>query len=632
MKKKYLAIFLVFLFPLSLVFGFRFAAISGNRLTIVEFSSGKLRTLASVTLPFNVKDGVIVSDKVYLVSDKVYEYNLDGNFLARTVNVAGEGILWDSEVLITWGGRTVFLIDPSTLNLERLSFSAVVNDVILIGEQLLVSYGKFVELFSKKDKTTVWKIEARNEIFSITYNPVKKAFAAITENRNFFIVSLERERVPRVVYSIDLEERGKLCWYGDILILYSERDVSFYNTEDVRAPRRVSRRSFPSPITSAVFAEGNFFLGSSNRLYVVSPSLKVDEYNLAAQRIVMMHAPEEERVLSPGTIVWSTSLGSEVRGVPASTGNDVLVVDTDGNVHSVSLAGKKNWVFKTGFIVTSSPVFHNGVVYVAGWDDFVYAISVDGKLMWKTRLDSDLSRPFSVSPYGIHVASDNGYLHLLDFSGKVLWSYKNDEWISTKVVTDSLGNTYFGTSQNSVYSIFARGTLRWKATLDSWPVVGPALTRDSLFVGTLSGRVYRINRNTGEVVWRKDLPVTKDGSLAIYRDFLVVGCVDGIYIVVVGTGDSWRIFSALNPASVTVSEEGYVYFFSGNELYSIDLLGNLRWKVTVGESLAPILIVENGIVVVNKRGELFLVYDGTSGPAKEWGMIQRDAQNTGNLR
>src|SRR5437764_4610548 len=122
---------------------------------------------------------------------------------------------------------------------------------------------------------------------------------------------------------------------------------------------------------------------------------------------------------------WPTYLHDPQR---SSTSNDTTI--------STSNAGQlvKNWTFKTGGVIGSSPTEVGGIVYAGSWDGYEYALdAATGTLKWKTYLgqtsvsvcnppQAGITSTATVLNGVVYIGGGDSYWYALDAtSGAILW-------------------------------------------------------------------------------------------------------------------------------------------------------------------------------------------------------------------
>lgn len=105
----------------------------------------------------------------------------------------------------------------------------------------------------------------------------------------------------------------------------------------------------------------------------------------------------------------------------------------------------------------------------------------------------------------IYVGADAGYFYAVDMRlKKKLWAYKTEGAIETSAAFDDEA-VFFGDSKAVFYSLNAKtGKLNWKTVLDTSVMAAPLLLNDRIFVVTMSGRLFAIDRASGVEIWHTE--------------------------------------------------------------------------------------------------------------------------------
>ena len=114
-----------------------------------------------------------------------------------------------------------------------------------------------------------------------------------------------------------------------------------------------------------------------------------------------------------------------------------------------------------------------------------------------------------------------------------------------------------------------------------------AVSGDNLFIGTQQGEILAVEKQTGDLVWRRELPTREDSDRAIYGrvavtdDAVFVGGYDGILYAYDSGGDPmWQEPLSGRIVGGPTVRDGYVFVGSGNvssgagvggALYAIDI-------------------------------------------------------------
>ena len=208
------------------------------------------------------------------------------------------------------------------------------------------------------------------------------------------------------------------------------------------------------------------------------------------------------------TAAWKCPTGNAIEASPGVGGGMVYVASTDNNVYAVKAAsGQKAWTFAAGS-VTVAPEVVGDVVCLSTSAGHFYALrAADGKRAWDmdasvtvtykrtwavdggnvilgTETTSPRAYDAATGATGVTYSTREPYVPALNAAGGVLYAI------------DAFGMLYAFHAAN--------GTEIWhKQLLSSDDLPGTGLTIDSggIYVGTLSGTLYKIDATNGRVLW-----------------------------------------------------------------------------------------------------------------------------------
>ena len=179
------------------------------------------------------------------------------------------------------------------------------------------------------------------------------------------------------------------------------------------------------------------------------------------------------------------------------------------------------WNFTTQGAVVSSPSLVNGKVYFGSQDKFVYCLNArTGKFIWKFQTTDRIKSSPAVVDGKVFIGPDDGTIYCLNSSnGKLIWSTYAGGSIpvtfaasvvlrSSPIIVDS--RVYVGSLDSKVYCIDSEtGEIIWFYQTDGYITSSPAIADGSLYVLSQepnSGALYKLEKNSGNLVWRKEIP------------------------------------------------------------------------------------------------------------------------------
>ena len=240
--------------------------------------------------------------------------------------------------------------------------------------------------------------------------------------------------------------------------------------------------------------------------------------------------------------------------------------------HSAEGAGPTNlalkWKFQTDAQIVSQPTLVDGVCYFGSLDSNIYAVDANtGTKIWNYTTNFPVASSVAVVNGKVYSGADDGNIYCLNAAtGAKIWE------------------TYAGGVTNN---LLGAGTY-----LNIAPPVrsSPMVVGDSVFVGSLDGNLYKLNTNTGNIIWKfeTDGPILATPTIVDNKIYFP-SCTGGYPIPLTPpspTGDFFCLDA--NSGSIIWQKKipYYLYstFFHGNHMHA---------SPTVAEGM---VIVRNGFL------------------------------------
>jgi outer membrane protein assembly factor BamB len=319
---------------------------------------------------------------------------------------------------------------------------------------------------------------------------------------------------------------------------------------------------------------------------------------------------------------WTFPTDGQIYSSPAISNGVCYFGSTDSNIYAVDANnGAQKWAFNTTFPVVSSPAIANGKVYTGADSGSIYCIdAATGTQVWKTFAGG--------------------------ITNNVIWnSIAVVQCRSSPVVVNN--RVYVGALDGNLYCLDANsGTVLWKCTTNGPIYVAPTVVDNAVYfpsttggypVGwgptVTNGSLYKLDANTGAVIWQKQIPYVLNATSSAGNFFLsTVTYGNGMvflrnsflktYGINATTGDIIWIYSGqFNPG--TPSQAGGVVQINAplyrygalymNDYYGVVCLNALNgsrvWYTwTSRENLSPALAYAyNRIYTVNEIGVLYVL-------------------------
>ena len=244
-----------------------------------------------------------------------------------------------------------------------------------------------------------------------------------------------------------------------------------------------------------------------------------------------------------GNIIVAKKIASRVESRPVIHGDDVYIVDVDGNLYSIEInSGKLNWKVKAGgpLLFRSEPLVTKDRIFLATGYGFVEAYDHSGRKQWSNNLDEAIYNTLQIAGRNLIIATDELKLYALDSKdGDTVWSTPIDEKVVTQAPLIHNKHIYFGCYSGIFYSITVDdGDIVWTYKTDGAVYSSPALFEKSILFGSEDGFIYSLEDTSGKLLWK-----FKTGGAVTVSPLLAFGNV----IV----ADDRTVF-ALNPGKGTL--------------------------------------------------------------------------------
>ncbi|HSM43959.1 MAG TPA: PQQ-binding-like beta-propeller repeat protein, partial [Acidimicrobiia bacterium] len=230
-----------------------------------------------------------------------------------------------------------------------------------------------------------------------------------------------------------------------------------------------------------------------------------------------------DAVIVTQSLAWPpVRLGAPIRSAPIVEDGRAYVASRDGVVHAIDLAsGSEVWRYPAAEDerlggITAGLALHDGIIYVGTEAGTLHLINIDGTLHCEANVDG----PITVNPI---VVGDTAYIstgffvNLLPAGACEVPITEVVPFLSESVVDvapavvgdlmyvpnqqflNAIDLTKVGTAVGSPDEVhhWSPGKVNADAKISTPPVV----TRDAVYFGTESGRVYAVDADTGDVLW-----------------------------------------------------------------------------------------------------------------------------------
>lgn len=229
-------------------------------------------------------------------------------------------------------------------------------------------------------------------------------------------------------------------------------------------------------------------------------------------------------------------------------GDRVYLGSADGRVYALNGTSlEKEWEFKTGGKIWSTPAIEGNTLYIGSFDKKLYALDVgDGGKKWDFETEGAI--------------------------------------ISTPLVYDNA--VCFGAFDRYLYCLDTGGSLKWKFIADSWFWAKPVIYGDIIYAPCLDGKVYILDAETGsEVVGAVDLGGPISSSPVLVGDEIIVASEEGKVFAVDTSSSQLRLLTELGEMVNTplCAGDGTIYVYTDSQnLYALNVESGAKlWSLSI---------------------------------------------------
>lgn len=323
--------------------------------------------------------------------------------------------------------------------------------------------------------------------------------------------------------------------------------------------------------------------------------------------------------------VWNTSVGGEYKlrlGLdPAVADGVVYLASPKGEVEARQLdGGKELWRQKVKLPLAGGPGAGNGLVVIGAANGQVVALDAKtGAQRWRSFVAAEVLAAPAIGSDAIIVRTVDGKLHCLEMKdGVQRWVAdqqlprltlrgNSPPLISGDLVIAGFDNgRLVAVSLNNGSTVWdtaigqARGSSELQRLIDIDSSI--AVDGDDLFVVSFQGRVARVARDSGQIIWAKDMSSYR--GLTINAEAVFISTANGEIVKLDRSsgGELWRQTTLLRrQLSAPVLSDGH--------LVVADLEGVVHWmnasdgrivaRTSVGKRVSGAPLAVNGLVLVS---------------------------------
>lgn len=240
-----------------------------------------------------------------------------------------------------------------------------------------------------------------------------------------------------------------------------------------------------------------------------------------------------------GKEIWRFRTGDQIISTPSISDGKVYIGSYDGCMYCLDLeTGKELWRFRTGGAIGNmDPInIHEDKIFFGSWDLNMYCIDrFRGKEIWRHRAGKGILSCGSVHNGILYFGSRMDYLHAVDINtGKEVWKIKAEGHTHASNVSIFKNRVYFGGGEEATYKrgficcANTEGGVLWNFITNGPSWAGPNMIKGMLFAGAWNGYIYRLDPDTGEVIWefRTSGSPSKE-KVTDFNEFAVITIITG---------------------------------------------------------------------------------------------------------
>jgi outer membrane protein assembly factor BamB len=252
---------------------------------------------------------------------------------------------------------------------------------------------------------------------------------------------------------------------------------------------------------------------------------------------------ETPLVSSDGSVTFG--IGNPYQSVASAIAHPSAQLYTDSDVNLDAATGKLRWYYQgvpndfKDYDMQASPIAArvNGVSVVLGGGKmgYVYEMNAEtGKLIWKTPVgehnghdndslqalehNSTLKAPFTILP-----GSLGGILTDMSLDGTSIYVVTVDLPLTYTSLNQVLPVKAAGSATGEVEALnLATGNVGWDTKVPDLPLGATTVSNDLVFTTLYHGVLIALNRSTGAIVFRRQLPTSANSPIAIAGNTVIV--------------------------------------------------------------------------------------------------------------
>jgi outer membrane protein assembly factor BamB len=273
------------------------------------------------------------------------------------------------------------------------------------------------------------------------------------------------------------------------------------------------------------------------------------------------------------------------------------------------------WTYKTEGVTNLTPAIDRERIYLPLANGSVISIGLaDGKLIWKSEVGGVISASLVADAKSVYVASESiptpksqypqatGVLRALSTHSGLTTLMRTLPSPVRGVINVNLTLLFINSADGRLYAINKEtGEIKWISYNSSAYSPLHSLEGDVLYVGDASGDIIAIQQTTGQTIWRYRTRKALRASVIVSANIVYTGAADGyVFAIDKLTGRiKWRVRTGAAVQTVQATEKCILATSLDNFIYCLSPRNGVKiWKRQLAGRVAAPPLVLNGSVLV----------------------------------
>jgi len=278
---------------------------------------------------------------------------------------------------------------------------------------------------------------------------------------------------------------------------------------------------------------------------------------------------------------------------PALTEDGQLIVGSyDKVLYSLNPEnGQQNWTFDgSQDLYIAGPLVNGERIYAPSSDSNLYVLDYDGELLWTFGTEFEQWATPSIEGNTLYLPSMDHVVYALDAqSGDLLWTSEDlGGALAGTPPFEEQSALYIGTLNSEMVALNNQnGEILWRIPTEGWVWSGPALDKDVLYFGDMTGTFYSIDANSGSNNWQPYMLGSENkqgitGTPLVTEDTIYIGSENGVFTALNSDGGSLRWSKTIDGKLFQgpVSADDLILIAPADSdpvLIAMDYDGNQKW-------------------------------------------------------